>query len=276
MTAPGAIGRPMASSIDYAGMPLAALVSVYEQAYVRAGFVLRERKTTIFGAGHGKQTLLRLAYVRRGMRSGNKGIASFKFWMDSAQTSVCAPCSLVVESFGPSIDYDHYDVGEIEAIRSAMDSAATKANVEIEAKLGKGPWTTSERERRMAAGVAYAGISPENLIAAIKQAYAEAGFTLVGEKATTGEATMDFEYVVAGEGKRDIAHVSETVAWQSKDDRALCAPCLFLDRSRPLLNLSNALDEIAFRRALSKVLFSARASIAERVGKHAVVTRSPE
>jgi hypothetical protein len=116
--------RPRMPRLEYRGMPLDELVSVYEHAYQHAGFVLRERKTTIVGAGHGKQVLLRLALPPKRQRAKDAGLASFKFWSPSGGDAVCSPCSLTVETFGSLIDYSaERDLDEREKTLAAMEQA---------------------------------------------------------------------------------------------------------------------------------------------------------
>lgn len=136
--------RPRMPQLEYRGMPLDELVLVNERAYQHAGFVLRERKTTIVGAGRGKQVLLRLAFPSKRQGAKDAGLASFKFWSPSGRDAVCSPCSLIVESFGPLIDYSaERDLEEREKTSAAMEQARRQADQEIEAQLGKGSWATT-------------------------------------------------------------------------------------------------------------------------------------
>lgn len=128
--------RPSVITTDYNNGSLRELIQVYKQAYSEAGFKFREQTIELENAPGGRNfTRLTFDFPVPGYPNRKNGIISFVIYSQGPIDRACAPCSLHIELYG--LDYAEFKSAERVIVQHKMDSAAQKADAQIEKKLGK-------------------------------------------------------------------------------------------------------------------------------------------
>jgi len=127
-------GRPKVMTTEYRNISLSTLLSVYERAYVDAGFTLRERKRTVADVGTKDVTRLVFQIANPESPRKKKGIASFVIVSEHG-TKRCAPCSLHGETIGGIAGAAEYDVEQYGRFMATIMEADRKARAAIEAAI---------------------------------------------------------------------------------------------------------------------------------------------
>jgi hypothetical protein len=130
----GSEGRPRVVPTDYDNIAPSELISVYRQAYVKAGFKVKRQSTRVEkGAGGRRITRLVFEYVISQEPVGKMGIVSYL--MSAPASEGCTPCSVFPELLGP--DPTVVDPAVWTAIYQQTLAADLEANAEIKEKLGR-------------------------------------------------------------------------------------------------------------------------------------------
>lgn len=205
--------------MEYDGISLKQLLSIYKASFEQAGFELKKKTIN----KRTKEATLHFDFSIGASPDNLKGmiVMSFNFWGSTVHK--CDPCSEIMESRD----------ADSEFLKKKMYSAYDKAKAQIESELGS-HIRYNQADHLFAR---YVGVSPDDLISAYKQAYIEQGFefdkidALNSEKEGKYKAEVFFRFLLPEyPGFRGMSVIFIDLP-SARDE--MCAPC-YVDRERLL------------------------------------------
>ncbi len=230
--------RRIMRGIEYGDISFKRLVSVYKDAYQKAGFEI----TTRTEKGNNPRVTLRMSFSPPGASKNQKALMDLVIDSLGTYSHACTPCSVMLET--TQADSDDLD--------DQMQQADSKASDQIDKKLSAYIWyDPTDWDSQFL--ILYYDIDVAKVISSYKQAYAALGFELENEDRKLDNREIHLLFKLTNPGQPGFFGYSKVELMFSKSEG--CQPCAVLRDTtiNPLVEVYPTVDSDAWKSLMNEL-----------------------